>query len=473
MAQDIGIRTKKNEDTAQWYEQVVLQSGIAEFGPVKGTIIIRPKGFYIWQKIQERFNKFMNQFGVDQCYFPLFIPKSYFEREAKHAQGFAPELAWVASEQSTDGDEKAIIRPTSETVIVDAFSRWLRSYKQLPLKVNQWCNIVRWEVKQTKLFLRGREFLWQEGHCLYETQEQAQTEVITVLREYEQLCKDTLALPMIVGEKSIAERFAGGLRTYAIQGIMPDGKGLQCGTTHLLSQGFMEQFDVTYSGRDEKKQHPHYTSWGISTRLIGAAIMVHSDDKGLVLPPKISKQQVIIIPITKKEISEEFKQYVAKVAQLTNATIDERKEYSFGFKMNECELQGIPLLILIGEKEMQEQKVTLKFRDMDTKIQVAIDQVSQAVQSGLEQMHNRLYDKAKEQMNKQIVRVHTIEEFAQKITENCIVVAPFFDDPTVEDSIYEHYAVKTQCIDLQPIPETQCIFSKKPTTKLAYFGKNY
>jgi prolyl-tRNA synthetase len=473
MAQDMGIRTKKNEDTAQWYEQVVLQSGIAEFGPIKGTILIRPKGFYIWQKIQENFNAFMDGFGVEQCYFPLLIPKSFFEKEAKHAQGFAPELAWVASEQTTESDEKAIIRPTSETLIVDAFSRWLRSYKQLPLKVNQWCNIVRWEVKQTKLFLRGREFLWQEGHCLYETNEQAHAEVLVVLKEYEKLCAQVLALPMIVGEKSISERFAGAQRTYSIQGIMPDGKGLQCGTSHLLSQGFMEQFGVNYLGRDEQKQLPHYTSWGISTRLIGATIMMHSDDKGLILPPIISKQKSIIIPIFKKELSAEFQQYLTQIANITGATIDDRKEYSFGFKMNECELQGVPLLILVGEREMLEQKATLKFRDQQAKIQVDFAQIETAVKTGLEDMHRRLYEKAKEVMNSKIVRVNTIKEFEQKIAENYIVQAPFFDDPEVEESIYKHYAVKSQCIDLQPIPQTMCIFSNKPTTKLAYFGKNY
>src|SRR3990167_6265016 len=287
-----GLTAKKEEDIAKWYEEVCLKSELAEFSQVKGTMIIRPRGYFIWEKIQEYFNKnIIEKTNCENAYFPLFIPESFFKKESEHAKGFQPEVAWIDSKLTAPG-ERLAIRPTSETIIYDSYSKWIRSYNNLPLRINQWCNIVRWETEATKLFLRTREFLWQEGHCVYATSEECEKEVMLMLNEYEKLLKDILAIPVIKGMKTERETFAGADHSYTIEAFMPDGKALQCGTSHHLGQGFMKSFEVSFIGEDEEKHIPYSSSWGISTRLIGAVVMLHSDDKGLVLPPTIAQNQI-------------------------------------------------------------------------------------------------------------------------------------------------------------------------------------
>ncbi|MFW5747132.1 MAG: aminoacyl--tRNA ligase-related protein, partial [Nanoarchaeota archaeon] len=371
MAEELGITADKHNDMAAWYEQVCLRADMADFGEIRGTIVIKPKGYYIWEQIQEYFNKeILQPYNVDNAYFPLFIPERFFKKEAEHAEGFAPELAWVTTSVDTGDEDKAIVRPTSETIIVDSFRKWLRTYKDLPIKINQWANIVRWEVSQTKMFLRGREFLWQEGHCIYEGEEECEKDELGILDEYQKLCKNVLAVPVIKGEKTPAERFPGAVRSYTIEGLMPDGKALQMGTSHYLGQGFMKVFDVKYTGCDEEEHLPHYNSWGVSTRLIGAAIMTHSDNKGLVLPPRLLKKKIVVIPAIKKHNTQEVMAYAQRVADTFKeygAYVDSREGYSMGWKINDAELHGVPMVIIVGAREMEQDQITVKMRDLQEK----------------------------------------------------------------------------------------------------------
>ncbi len=472
-----GITKQKQSDIIEWYEQVCLKSELADFGEVKGTIVIRPRGFYIWQEIQNHFNTIIqNEFNVDNCSFPMLIPERFFKKEAEHAQGFAPELAWIQTNAGEDAKDKVIIRPTSETIIVDSFAKWLRNYRQLPIKVNQWCNVLRWEVKQTKLFLRGREFLWQEGHCIYETNEECQKDVEGILNAYVRICKDVLALPVITGEKTPAERFPGAVKSYTIEGLMPDGKALQMGTSHNLGQGFMKGFNVEYMGRDEKTHNPYYNSWGFATRLIGALVMTHSDNKGLVLPPKVAKEKVVIIPIKKKGQSSDLQKYVEKIAdslQEFRPIIDDRDEYSMGWKLNEWELKGVPAIIIVGGFDMEKNVVTLKMRDEEQKKELAVDSLTKSIQTELDLLHTRLYNRAKTFLDSHIVHANTIEEFTEEIAKGKLVSVYFNCDVDVEKEVEETYGVGTRCIIDENAPPQKCLFSQNPTKKIVLFGKSY
>ncbi|MFT4312744.1 MAG: proline--tRNA ligase [Candidatus Woesearchaeota archaeon] len=464
---DLGITVSKQEDIAQWYEQICLKSQIADFGDVRGTIVIRARGYYMWEQIQAFVNEqIVRALNVDNCYFPLFIPERFFVKEAEHAKGFAPELAWVTTSQG-EGGEKAIIRPTSETIIVDNMRKWLRNYRQLPIKVNQWANVVRWEVKQTKLFLRGREFLWQEGHCIYQTQEECEADVKQVLSLYEKLCSDVLALPVFAGEKSPMERFPGAKKTFGIESIMPDGKSLQMGTSHYLGQGFMEAFDVKFMGSDGQEHYPHYNSWGVSTRLLGAVIMMHSDDRGLVLPPKLAKQKVVVIPVKEDDV-----EYANTVAASCGAMLDDREGYSLGFKLSDTELQGIPLTIIIGARERETKMATVKARDTGEKVQVPVADVPSFVHEQLEQMHTRLFEKAKEWMDSCIVDVQTQDEFEVQLQAGKTVRAYFSGDETAEEQLKERLGITSRLLQEAKTPGV-CILTGKKTQTIATFGKSY
>jgi len=299
MDSELGITTKKEDDMADWYSQVVLKAQVADHSPVKGTMIIRPYGYAIWQNIVNFLDGNIKKRGVENAYFPSFIPESFFKKEAEHAEGFAPEVAWVANKD--ESGEKLALRPTSETIMYHSYARWIRSWRDLPLRINQWCNIIRWEVKDVKMFLRSREFLWQEGHCVYRTEDECNKETLLYLEEYRKVVEDLLAVPVLTGMKTDKERFAGALRTYTLEGFMPDGKALQMGTSHDLGQGFAKAFGIKYADEDEKVQVPWQNSWGLSTRTVGAVIMMHSDNKGLVLPPNVAPIKAVVIPIIFKD----------------------------------------------------------------------------------------------------------------------------------------------------------------------------
>ena len=472
-----GLTAKKEEDNARWYEEVCLKSELAEFSQVKGTMIIRPRGYFIWEKIQEYFNKnIIEKTKCENAYFPLFIPESFFKKEAEHAKGFQPEVAWIDSKLTAPG-ERLAIRPTSETIIYDSYSKWIRSYKDLPLRINQWCNIVRWETEATKLFLRSREFLWQEGHCVYETEKECDKETLQYIELYKKLCEELLALPVLIGKKTEKEKFAGAKYTFTIESFMPDGKALQCGTSHNLGQGFAKAFNIEFLGKDEKKHLPWQNSWGISTRLIGAVIMMHSDNKGLVLPPKIAKNQIVIIPILfdkeKENILKET-QKISKQLSKFNPILDDREDHSPGWKFSEWELKGIPLRIEIGPKDLEKESVTIVKRNTGEKSQLKIKDLEKKIPKLLDEIHNELFENAKKFLESSIIEAKNWNEFANGIKNKKIIKTEFCNETSCENSIKEKTGASSRCIPLNSKKILgKCFSCGKPAKTEIYFARSY
>ncbi|HLD98066.1 MAG TPA: proline--tRNA ligase [Candidatus Nanoarchaeia archaeon] len=477
---DIGITEKKENDISEWYSQVCLKGELADYGTVKGTMIIRPRGYFIWQTIQDYFNKkIVEKTNAKNAYFPLFIPESFFKKEAQHAKGFSPEVAWIDKSLTKDG-ERLAIRPTSETIMYDSYSKWIRSYKDLPLKINQWCNIVRWETQATKLFLRSREFLWQEGHCVYSTKTECKKETINYIKSYQKLCKDLLALPVIVGKKTEKEKFAGAETSYTIEAFMPDGKALQCGTSHELGQGFAKSFNIRFIDENEKSQVPWQNSWGLSTRLIGALVLTHSDDKGLILPPQISENKIVIIPIIKEDSKEKVMKKAKEIAnelKSFNPVLDDRLDYSPGFKYNEWELKGIPIRIEIGPKDLEKSQVVLARRDLKEKKEIKLSILKKTIEKELEEMHSNLYNKAENFLKHSIVKADKLSDLIKHVKDKKIVLANFCGDIDCEDSLKEKtQGITTRCIPLDSINKTakgNCIFCNKKAAYEVLFGRSY
>ncbi len=475
-----GLKTKKEENISEWYEQVCLKSELAEFSPVKGSIIIRPRGYYIWEAIQEYFNKnIVEKTGCENAYFPLFIPESFFKKESEHAEGFSPEVAWLDKSLTKDS-ERLAIRPTSETIMYDSYSKWIRSYKDLPLKINQWCNVVRWETNATKLFLRSREFLWQEGHCVYETEKECDKETINYIKLYAKLCKDILALPVIVGRKTNKEKFAGAKYTLTIESFMPDGKALQCGTSHNLGTGFAKAFGISYKGQDEKEHLPWQNSWGISTRLIGGMVMMHSDNKGLITPPKVTKNKIVIVPIffgdSKKQILKTSKEIYSKLKKFS-PILDDREDYSPGWRFSEWELKGIPIRIELGPKDLEKNSVTIVKRNTSEKIQVKISELSKKIPKILNEIQNELYEKAKNFLDSNIVSVNNWRDFLSAIKERKIVKTLWCGETECEEEIKSKtQGASSRCIPLESIGKKVsgvCTHCKKPAKTEILFSKSY
>ncbi len=470
-----GLTVKKEEDMPEWYTQVCLKAGLAEYGPVKGTMIIKPYGYALWQKIQDYFNKVLKEKNVSNAYFPMFIPESFFKKEAEHAKGFEAEVAWV---EKGDSDERIALRPTSETIIYDAYSRWIRSWRDLPLRINQWCNIIRWEVSQCKLFLRSREFLWQEGHCVYETEKECDKEVILFLDEYEKLCKNLLAVPVIKGKKTDREKFAGAKYTTTIETFTPEGKALQCGTSHNLGQGFAKSFGISYLDNKGKKSLPWQSSWGFSTRLIGALVMAHSDNKGLVLPPSIAPTQIVIVPIIsnkKEKVLKKAREIKKELEKDYEVILDEREEYSPGWKYSEYELKGIPIRIEIGPRDLEKEQVVLVRRDNGKKEFIKIKSLKNNIKNNLEQMQDSLYKKAKKFLDSNIVKTENWNQFVSEIKNKKLVLAKFCGDKECEEWIKDKSkGAGSRCIPLkQEKISGNCIHCKKKAKYWAYFGKSY
>jgi len=478
MSKEEGISVKKEEDIAKWYEEVCLKAELAEFSHVKGTMVIRPRGYFIWQAIQNYFDKnIVEKTGCENAYFPLFIPESFFKKEAGHAKGFTPEVAWIDRELTKDS-ERLAIRPTSETIMYDSYSRWIRSYKDLPLRINQWCNIVRWETAATKLFLRSREFLWQEGHCVYETEKECDKETLQYIKLYKKLCENLLALPVLIGRKTEKERFAGAKYTLTIEAFMPDGKALQCGTSHSLGQGFAKAFNIEFLGKDEKKHFPWQNSWGLSTRLIGATVMAHSDDKGLILPPKIAKNKIVIIPIlfedTKEKILKETEK-IKKELKKFNPILDNREDYSPGWKFSEWELKGIPLRIEIGPKDLEKKSATIVKRNTGEKSQIKIKDLKNKIPKILDEIQDELFEKAKKFLESKIIKVKNWDEFVKAIKDKKIAQTIFCNETKCEDEIKEKTGGATsRCIPLDSKKASgKCPNCGKPAKVEIYFSKSY
>ncbi|MBN2127287.1 MAG: proline--tRNA ligase [Candidatus Diapherotrites archaeon] len=471
--QMLGLTVKKEDDFSEWYNQVVLKAQLADFGPIKGFMVIRPNAFQLWEKIQNIFNEVIQEKKVKNAYFPLLIPKSFFEKEASHVEGFAPELAWI--ENKEEGEEKVAIRPTSETIMYDSYAKWIRSWRDLPLRINQWCNVLRWEVKQTKLFLRTREFLWQEGHCVYETEKECLDEALMFLNEYKNLMENYLAIPVITGEKTEKERFPGAKQTFTLEALMPDGKALQMGTSHNLGQNFSKTFKISFLGKDKKEHLAWQNSWGFSTRLLGAIIMVHGDNKGIVVPPKIAREKIVIVPIlfeaSKEKVLMKAKELNEKLKKF-NSFIDEREEYSAGFKFNEWELKGIPLRLELGPKDLEKNQCILVKRNSGEKKAIKLNDVEKEIEKALNEIHKEMFLKAEKFLKENIVKANSWNEFIKAIEGKKMVECIHCLSPECEEEIKNTTTASSRCIPFNSKEKGKCIKCGKEGKKVL-FAKAY
>lgn len=478
---DTGVTVKKGVDFSEWYTEVILKSGLADYAPIKGCMIIREDAIAMWEKIQEILNKKIKVTGHKNVYFPLFIPEGFLKKEADHFEGFTPEVAWITQGGNTPLEEKLAVRPTSETIMYATFAKWIRSWRDLPLKINQWCNIVRWETKATKLFLRTREFLWQEGHTAHATKEEAEKEVMYALEEYRDIMENYLAIPVLVGLKSESEKFAGADCTTALEAMMPDGKALQMGTSHNLGQHFAKVFDIKYIGEDKQDHLVWQTSWGITTRTIGALVMIHGDDKGLVLPPKIAPTHVVIVPIPFKIVDPTV--IVAKAREVADklrkndliVIIDDREEYTPGWKFNQWELKGVPVRIEIGPRDLKQQQVTVVRRDVGQKVAVKEEEVVSAVRKLLEDIQSSMFAKAKQRLEEKITLVQNYEDFKKILGEKGgFIKAAWCGDTTCEAKIKGETTATIRILPFQrEKPTSRCVYCGKEAFEIAYFAKSY
>jgi len=478
---DTGITVKKAEDFSEWYTQVVLKSGMADYAPVKGCMIFREHSYAIWEKIQQIFDGKIKKTGHRNVYFPLFIPESFLKKEAEHFEGFVPEVAWVTVGGNTALEERLAVRPTSETIIHATLGKWIRSWRDLPIKLNQWCNIVRWETKATRLFLRTREFLWQEGHTAHATKEEADKEVMQILNDYKDLMENYLATPVLAGMKTESEKFAGALYTTAVEAMMPDGKALQMGTSHNLGQHFSKVFDIKFLDEQEKECYVWQTSWGITTRMIGALVMIHSDDKGLVLPPKIAPVQVVIVPIPYKGADPEL--VLAKAKEIfqrllekgVEVVLDDRSEYTPGWKFNQWELKGVPIRIEIGPRDLKQKQATLARRDTFEKIAVKEEQTVPKVMKLLEEIQNNIFKKAKKSLEESITSVKTYDEFKNVLKEKGgFIRASWCLDSKCEAKIKEETGATIRIVPFEKEkPFSKCINCGGEAKEVVYFARAY
>ncbi len=475
MASELGITVKKKDNMADWYSQVIIKSEIADFAPVRGCMIIRPLGYAVWQNIVDFLDRNIKMLGVQNAYFPTFIPESFFKKEAEHAEGFAPEVAWVQNKDEESG-ERLALRPTSETIMYNSYADWIRSWRDLPLRINQWCNIIRWEVKDVKMFIRSREFLWQEGHCVYRTEGECHEETLMYLEEYRKVLEDLLAIPVIMGRKTEKEKFAGAIRTYTIEAFMPDGKALQMGTSHDLGQGFAKAFGIKYVGEDENEHIPWQNSWGLSTRTIGAAVMMHSDDRGLVLPPKVAPVKVVVVPIIFKGSKDDILKKAGEIAKTLSAKLDDREEYSSGWKFNEYEMKGVPIRIELGPRDLEKGQAVIVRRDNGKKESVDIKDIKDRVKETLDDIQSSLFKKAQKHLKDSIEKTEDWKEFLGLIKERKLVHTYFCGDVDCEDLIKDKTGGATsRCtpLDAKEPKGKKCVHCGKEAKVEIYFSKNY
>jgi prolyl-tRNA synthetase len=478
MSEELGVKTKRNKDFGKWYNEVVLKADLADFSSIKGFMVIKPYGYAIWEKIIEFLDKEFKRTGHKNLYFPAVIPEKFLIKEKEHVEGFAPEVFWVTHVGDNKLEERLALRPTSETIIYNTYSKWIRSWKDLPLLYNLWNSVFRAETKMTKLFLRTREFLWQEGHTAHRNEKEADEEVMKILNIYIKLMEKLLAIPVISGRKTESEKFAGAKYTMTIEGLMQDKKALQMGTSHSLGQNFSKPFNVTFLDKDKKKKYVWQTSWGVSTRLIGALVMVHGDDKGLILPPKIAPIEIVIIPIIirgkEKKVLEKAKQLENILSKKFSIKLDDR-DYSAGFKFNDWELRGVPLRIEIGPKDIDKKQVILVRRDTSEKKAVKTSTIGKVIKKELVDMQKNLFNKAKKFLKENSHKAESYDEFKDILkTKGGLIKVPWCESASCEKKIKGETGATARCLPLQKgkIKE-KCIFCNKPAKQHVYFSKSY
>ncbi len=469
--------TSMDVDFAQWYTDVVKKAELIDYSSVKGCMIIKPDGYAIWEHIQAELDRRFKETGVENVYMPMFIPESLLNKEKDHVEGFAPEVAWVTHGGSNPLQERLCVRPTSETLFCDFYKNLIQSYRDLPKVYNQWCSVVRWE-KETRPFLRSREFLWQEGHTAHATAEEAEERTVLMLNVYADFCEEVLAMPVVRGKKTEKEKFAGAEATYTIEALMHDGKALQSGTSHNFGDGFARAFGIQYTDKDNTLQYVHQTSWGMTTRLIGAIIMVHGDDSGLVLPPKIAPVQVMVIPIQqhKEGVLEKAAALKEQLAAAGVRVKLDDTEKSPGWKFSEQEMRGIPIRIEIGPKDIEAGQCVLVRRDTREKTFVSFEELETRTKELLDQIQTELLERAKAHRDAHIYDAHNYEEFSEIIqTKPGFIRGMWCGEQSCEDKLKEDFAATARCMPFSDQEEISsvCVCCGKPAHRLVYWGKAY
>jgi prolyl-tRNA synthetase len=473
---------KKSDNISDWYTNVILKAQLADYGPVKGTMVIRPYGYAIWEFTQDIFNQMIKADGVQNAYFPLFIPESFLKKEKEHVAGFSPELAVVTYAGGEKLTEPLVVRPTSETIIYAMYAKWIKSWRDLPVKMNQWCNVVRWE-KRTYLFLRTTEFLWQEGHTAHATHEEAYNSVEKAHEWYRQIFEDYYAMPVLLGVKSQNEKFAGAVKSLTVEALMPDGKSLQSATSHDLGQNFSRVFDIKFQNQSGSFDFAWQTSWGLSTRALGGLFLAHGDDNGLILPPKIAPYQVVIVPIFKKDIPGADLHHYGKLIQdkLSNLSpsvrviFDNNENTSPGRKFNDWEVKGVPIRVEIGTKEMEGSSVTLAFRDTGEKLTLSLSEFITKIHKLLDEMQVRMYARQKKFLDDNTHEVESYAKFKEIMSSSRGFIKVFWcEDPDCETNIKNETKATTRCLPLSaPEEKGVCISCGKPATHRWIFGQSY
>lgn len=469
----------KEKNFSQWYVDVVRKAELADYTSIKGCMVIRPYGYGLWENMQAGLDRRIKETGHKNAYFPLFIPESLLKKEAEHVEGFAPEVAWVTHGGSQKLEERLAVRPTSEAIICSLYSKWIKSWRDLPILINQWANIVRWE-KVTRLFLRTTEFLWQEGHTAHKTEQEAEEETLKILNQvYRDYIEKDLAIPVIVGRKTEKEKFAGALHTYTLEALMADGKVLQVGTSHNLGQNFAKAFNIKFLDEDQKEKYVWQTSWGTTTRLVGALVMVHGDERGLKLPPKVAPVQVVIVPImfdkTKKEVLEKAESIRTVLKKDFRVEIDIRDGYTPGWKFNEWEMKGVPLRLEIGPRDMAQKQVMLARRDTGEKTAVKEEKLVEAVKELLDNIQENLFTKAKKFLKENIRETSNYNEFKKIIEKQRGLIKTYWcGSKDCEDKIKEETKASIRCIPFeQEKVSGKCIYCGKESSTLVYFARAY
>ena len=476
MAQDQFVKeiADMEKDFPQWYTDIVLKTELVDYGPVKGTMVIRPYGYAIWEIIQSELNKRFKATGHENAYFPMFIPESYLKREAEHVEGFAPEVAMVTHAGGEKLAENLVVRPTSETIICEMFSKWMQSYRDLPIKMNQWANVCRWE-KTTRPFLRTSEFLWQEGHTVHATEEEAREETRTMLNVYKEFSETVLAMPVFTGRKTEKEKFAGALETYGMEAMMLDGKSLQAGTSHYLGQNFAKAFNMKFLDKDGTHKLGYSTSWGVSTRLIGALIMAHGDQRGLVLPPMVAPVQVIIVPVAahKGGVLEKTDEVLASLTAAGVRAKCDTRDMSPGWKFNEWEMKGVPVRVEIGPRDLEKGEAVLFRRDTLEKETVPLTSLSERISALLSEIQKNMLEKSRAFRDSRVKTVHTVEEMQSALDDKNFTKAAWCGERACEEKIKELTAATSRVMTEDDLVDCACVCCKKPAKKNVLFARAY
>jgi prolyl-tRNA synthetase len=469
----------KDDAFSQWYIDVVKKADLADYTMVKGCMVIKPYGYALWENMQQCLDKKIKATGHKNAYFPLFIPESLLTKEAEHVEGFAPEVAWVTQGGNQELEERLAVRPTSEAIIGSLYSKWVHSWRDLPILINQWANIVRWE-KVTRPFLRTTEFLWQEGHTAHKNQQEAEEETLKILMEvYKEYIEKDLAIPVLVGKKSSTEKFAGAEHTYTLEALMGDGKILQAGTSHNLGQNFAKAFDIRFLDENQEEQYAWTTSWGTSTRLVGGIIMVHGDERGLKLPPKVAPVQVVIVPIifdrTKQQVLKKAQELKVMLSEKFRVELDDRDEYTPGWKFNEWEMKGVPVRLEIGPRDMAKEQVVAVRRDKGDKLIITENELIPTLEKWMVDIQNNLYMTAKKRLEENIRFTDNYSDFQNIMEEKRgFIKAYWCGNPDCEERIKQDSKATIRCLAMQENNEKgKCIYCGKESSSLVYFGRAY